>query len=113
MTLSVATAGLRVSTNVLAVLPALAVRVTVPAVDMGDTVAVNAALVALAGTVTVAGTATSVLLLESLTLNELPLGAVLKVTVQASVPELLIVDAPHERADSTGAEVPVPLREMT
>lgn len=111
-TLSVATAGLSVRANVLDTLPALAVSVTVCAADMDATVAVNAALLALAGTVTTAGTVTAVLLLAILTLNELPVVAALKVTVQMSVPALLIADALHESADSVGAEVPVPLSEM-
>lgn len=112
LTLSVAIAGLSVRANVLDTLPALAVSVTVCAADMDDTVAVNAALLALAGTVTTAGTVTELLLLEILTLNELGVDTVLKVTVQASVPALLIVDALHDSADSVGVEVPVPLSEM-
>jgi hypothetical protein len=79
---------------------------------MDDTVAVNTALLPLAGTVTTPGTVTELLLLEILTLNELPVDSALKVTVQASVPELLIFDALHDSADSVGVEAPVPLSEI-
>ena len=54
--------------------PALAVNVAACAVVTDETEAVNAALVALAATVTVAGTLTAALLLDRLTLNP-PLGA--------------------------------------
>jgi hypothetical protein len=74
-------------------------------------VALNAALVALAGTTTDAGTLTAVLLLERLTLNPLPDAAELNVTVQASVPEPVIDALPHDRAvKEAGAAVPVPVR---
>jgi hypothetical protein len=74
-------------------------------------VAVNAALVALAGTTTDAGTLTAVLLLERLTLNPLPDAAELNVTVQASVPEPVIDALPHDRAlKEGGAGVPLPAR---
>jgi hypothetical protein len=69
---------------------------------------VNEALVALAGTVTVAGNVTAALLLATLTLNP-PLGAAaFSVTVQASVPAPVIDVLLQESAVSTG--VPVPLR---
>jgi hypothetical protein len=67
-------------------LPAVAVSVTACAELTVDTVAVNPALVALAGTDTVAGTVTATLLLDRLTLSPLLDAAALNVTVQASVP---------------------------
>src|SRR5580692_311186 len=72
--------------------PALAVRVTACAVVTDDTVAVNPALVALAGTTTVAGPVTAALLLVTETLTPpLPAGAgPLSVTVQASLPAPVI-----------------------
>ena len=76
----------------------LAVRVTVCAVATDDTVAVNPALVAFAGTVTVAGTATAALPLDTLTLRP-PLGAAaLSVTVQESVPEPIMDPVLQESA---------------
>jgi cation transporter-like permease len=64
-----------------------AVRVAVWAVLTAATVAVTPALVALAGTVIVAGTVTAELLLARLIVSP-PLGAaLLRVTVQASVPD--------------------------
>jgi hypothetical protein len=86
------------SPNPLETPPALAVSVTDCAVLTADAVAVNPALVALAGTVIEAGIVTALLLLDRLTGNP-PLGAAeLNVTVQASVPapvnvELLQVKA--------------------
>jgi hypothetical protein len=68
-------------------LPALAISVTACAVATDEKVAVNAALVALAGTVTVVGTVTAVLLLDRLTLRPPLEAGALSVTVQASVPE--------------------------
>ena len=60
-----------------------------------------------AGTVTVAGTVTAVLLLERLTTNP-PLGATaFNVTVQASVPEPVMEPLPQVTALTV---VPVPLR---
>ncbi len=60
-----------------------------------------------AGTVTVAGTVTAVLLLERLTTNP-PLGAAaFNVTVQASVPEPVMEPLPQVTALTV---VPVPLR---
>jgi len=66
--------------------------------ETDDTVAVNPACVALAGTVTEAGTATAVLLLLRLTLNP-PLGALrFSVTVQASAPDPVMDPLLQERA---------------
>jgi hypothetical protein len=83
---------------------------------------VNAVLVALAGTVTVAGSVTAALLLDKLTLIP-PLGAAaLSVTVQASVPDSDMVALLQEKVLSAAvtvsgvlvvAVVPVPLRLMT
>lgn len=76
--------------------PTLAVSVTAWAVPTDDTAAVNPALVALAGTVTVAGTVTAPLLLDRLTLSP-PLGAApLNVIVHASVTDPVIALL-HER----------------
>jgi hypothetical protein len=71
--------------KVFELLPSLAVRVTACAYHCHhDTVAVNAALVAPAGTATVAGRVTAALLLERLTLRP-PLGAAeASVTVHGS-----------------------------
>jgi hypothetical protein len=66
--------------------PALAVKVAACAVVTADTVAVNAALVAFAGTVIVAGTATAALPLPKLTLKPVLPAAVVSVTEQASLP---------------------------
>jgi hypothetical protein len=88
-------------------LAALAVKVTVCADVKDATVALNPALVAPAGTATVAGTVTVALLLATLTLWP-PLGAAaLRVTVQASVPAPVMDALPQESALSTGVPVPV------
>lgn len=78
------------------------------------TVAVNPALVALAGTVTVAGTDTSPLLLETATLSP-PLGAAaLRVTVQASVPAVVMVPLLQlNELNAAALAAPVPLRLIT
>jgi hypothetical protein len=96
--------------------PALAVRVTAWAEVTEETVAMNPALVALAGTITAAGTATAGLLLVRPTLRP-PLGAgALNVTVQASVPVPVIVALLQESTLGTAVPpvpVPVPLRLRT
>jgi hypothetical protein len=78
-----------------------------------DTIAVNVALVALFGTVTVAGTVIAALLLDRLTLRP-PLGtAALSATVQASVPDPVKDALLQESELSAGAVpvvTPVPLR---
>ena len=66
--------------------PALAVKVTACAFVTADTVAVNPAVVAFAGTVTIAGTATAALPLPRLTLKPLLPAAEVSVTEQASLP---------------------------
>jgi hypothetical protein len=79
-------------------------------------VAEKATLVALAGTVTVAGRATAALLLERLTLSPPVPAAVLRFTVQASVPDPVIETLVQESVLSVpGAAVlvPVPLRLIT
>jgi hypothetical protein len=90
--------------------PALAVRVTDCAVVTEVTVAVNPALVALAGTTTVAGTVTAVLLLLSPTLTPPLPAAELSVTVQLSLPapvsDALLQDT---ELNVPATAVPVPL----
>ena len=75
-----------------------------------ETVALKLALVALAGIVTLAGTATVALLLDRFTLSPLlPVGA-FRLTVQASVPAADIDPLPHERElNVPGAAMPEPL----
>lgn len=78
--------------------PAEAVRVTAWLVLTCDTLAVNAALVALAGTVTDEGTETATLLLDRLTTSP-PLGATpLRETVHASVPDPVTEALLHDSA---------------
>lgn len=73
--------------------------------------AVNAALVALAGITTDTGKLTALLLLERLTLKPLLDAAELNVTVQASVPAPVIDALLQERADKAAAAVaPLPVR---
>ena len=91
--------------------PALAVTVADCAVLTADTVAANPADVAVAGTVTEAGTVTAWLLLERLTADP-PVGAdPLNVTVHASVPEPVMEELLQLIALTDGAaEAPAPLR---
>jgi hypothetical protein len=95
-------------------LPALAVIVTACEVATEDTVAVNPALVAFGGTITVLGTVTAELLLDRLTLRP-PLGAdAVSVTVHASVPDPVMAPLLQNSAlNAAGAAVPVPLRLMS
>jgi len=74
---------------------------------------VNPAVVAFAGTVTVAGTVTAALLLARLTLRP-PLGAAAdSVTVHASDPDPVMDPLLQESTfNAAGAAVPVPLRAM-
>lgn len=114
LTPSVATAALNSREKLLVALPKLAVKVTACAVPTGDTVAVNPALAAFAGTVTVAGTATAALLLERLTLRPPLAAAEVIVTVQASVPDPVRDPLMQERVlNAAGTAVPVPLRVIT
>jgi hypothetical protein len=94
--------------------PALAVRVTACAVVTDETVAVNPALLALAGTTTVAGTVTAALLLVNDTLKPpLPAGP-LNVTVQASLPAPVIDALLQDNALKVAAAVvPVPVRPIS
>jgi hypothetical protein len=97
-------------------LPALAVIVTACAVATEDTVAVNPALVAFAGTVTALGTVTAELLLDRLTLRPPLAAAPFSVTVQASVPDPVMDALLQESALSAAggvSAVPVPLRLIT
>ena len=92
-------------------LPELALTVTDCAVVTAPTVAVNDALLAVAGTVTELGTVTALLLLVSATVTP-PVGAVPdKVTVQESDSAPVIEVLPQETALTVGvAAEPVPLR---
>lgn len=88
--------------------PALAVSVTAWAVPTDDTAAVNPALVALAGTVTVVGTVTAPLLLDRLTLSP-PLGAApLNVIVHASVTDPVSDALLQERLLNVAVAPPLP-----
>ncbi len=103
--------GVRLRANVLFTPLALDVSVTVCAEVTAATVTVNPAVVALAGTVTEAGTVAAALLLARLTATP-PLGAAAaRVTVQASVPLPASEALAHESPLSAdgGAATPVPL----
>ena len=107
---SVGTAAFNCNAKVFDTPPVLAVRVTDCAVVTEVTVAVNPALVALAGTTTVAGTVTAALLLLSPTLTPPLPAAELSVTVQLSLPapvsDALLQDT---ELNVPAAAVPVPL----
>jgi hypothetical protein len=107
---SVGTAAFNCRAKIFDTPPVLAVRVTDCAVVTEVTVAVNPALVALAGTTTVAGTVTAVLLLLNPTLTPPLPAAELSVTVQLSVPapvkDALLQDTELKVPDTA---VPVPL----
>jgi hypothetical protein len=111
---NVGTAAFNCRAKVLEMPPALAVRVTACPVETDDTVAVNPALLALAGTTTVAGTTTAALLLATDTLKPpLPAGP-LNVTVHASLPEPVIDALLQDSALKVAATaVPVPVRPIT
>jgi hypothetical protein len=110
----VGTAAFSCSAKLLETLPALAVRVTACAVVTDDTVAVNPALVALAGTTTVAGTVTAALLLVRATLKPPLPAAAVSVTVQASLPDPVIDALLQDSAlSAAGTAVPVPVRLIT
>jgi hypothetical protein len=114
LTVNVGTAAFNCSAKVLETPPALAVRVTACAVVTDDTVAVNPALLALAGTSTVAGTVTAALLLANDTLKPPVPAGPLSVTVHASVPAPVIDALLHDRALKVpAAAVPVPVRPIT
>ena len=109
--LNVGTTEFNCSAKLLETPPALAVSVTACAVVTEDTVAVNPALVAFAGTVTVAGTLTAALLLARLTLKPPLAAAAVSVTVQLSLPDP-VMDALLQVSplNAAVADVPVPLR---
>ena len=117
LTLSVGMAAFNCRAKLFETPPALAVSVTACAELTEETVAVNPALVAFAGTVTVAGTVTAALLLARLTTKAPLAAAAVKVTVQASVPAPVIEVLLHEialNAPAAGVLVmPVPLSPTT
>jgi hypothetical protein len=114
LTVNVGTAAFSCSAKLLETLPALAVRVTACAVVTEDTVAVNPALVALAGTTTVAGTVTAALLLARVTLKPPLPATVVSVTVHASLPDPVMDALLHDNAlNAAGTAVPVPVRLTT
>jgi hypothetical protein len=111
--LSVGTAAFSCRAKIFETLPEVAVSVAAWAVETDATVAVNPALVALAGTVIMAGTVTAALLLDRLMLNPPAGAAEVSITVQASVPDPVIVPLPQERAlNAAGGAVPVPARRI-
>jgi hypothetical protein len=85
--------------------PAVAVNVTVSAVVTAATVALKLALVALAGTVTDAGTVTARVLLARLTANPPEGAAAVRLTVHASVPEPVILLLEQESVLRAGGGV--------
>jgi hypothetical protein len=98
------------SWTVLETVPEVAVRVADCVVVTESIVAKKATLVALTGTVTVAGSVTAGLLLERLTFSPPLPAATLRNTVQESVPDPVIEALAQENALSVpGAAVPVPL----
>ena len=111
---NVGTAAFNCRAKVFDTPPALAVRVTDCAVVTELTVAVNPALVALAGTTTVAGTVTAVLLLLNPTLTPPLPAAELSVTVQLSLPAPVTDALLHDtELNVPGTAVPVPLSPTT
>src|SRR5580692_8288232 len=90
--------------KVLDSLPAVAVRVAVCAVVTGALVAEKATLVALAGTVTVAGKTTAALLLERLTLSPPIPATPLRFTVQELVAPPVIEPLVQANAESVAGE---------
>jgi len=93
--------------KLLETVPVLAVSVTACADVTDDTLAVNPALVALAGTVNVAGTAAAALLLARLTLKPPLPAAAVSVTVQLSLPGPVIDALLQESTLSAPSVVPV------
>jgi hypothetical protein len=112
--LSVGTAAFNCRAKIFETPPEVAVSVAAWAVETDAIVAVNPALVALAGMVIMAGTVTAALLLERLTLSPPAGAAAVSVTVQASVPDPVIVPLLQERAlNAAGGAVPVPVSPIT
>jgi hypothetical protein len=100
--------------KVLETLPALAISVTACADVTDDTVAVNPALVAFAGTINVDGTVTAGLLLARFTLRPPVPAAKVSVTVQLSLPDSVIDALLQESAlNAAGTAVPVPVGLIT
>ena len=89
-------------------LPAVADRVAVCAEVTAETVALNPALVAFAGIVTVEGTLTAGSALERLTVSPVPDGAALRLTRHESVPDP-VMDVLLQ-VSPVSAGTPVPLR---
>jgi hypothetical protein len=115
LTASVGTAAFNCRAKVSDTPPALAMSVTVCSELTGERVAVNPALVAPAGTVTVTGTMTAGLLLARLAVSP-PLGAAaFSVTVQASVadPVRALLVQFNELNVVVPTVVAVPLRPIT
>ncbi len=111
---NVGTAAFNCRAKVFDTPPVLAVKVTDCAVVTAVTVAVNPALVALAGTTTVAGTVTAVLLLLKPTLTPPLPAAELSVTVQLSLPAPVSDALPQAKElNVPGTAVPVPLSPIT
>jgi hypothetical protein len=109
--LSVGTPAPNCNAKVFATPPALAVSVTVCPELTEDTVAVKIPVVDPAATVTVAGTVTAELLLARLTANPPLAAATFSVTVQLSLPALVIDPLLQLSPLNTGT--PVPLRLIT
>jgi hypothetical protein len=96
LTLIVDTAAPRLRLYIADTPAEVAVNVTVCAVPAAETLAVNPALVAPAATITVAGTATAVLLLVTLTLNPPAGAAAFRATVHVSFTIPLTAAELHE-----------------
>ena len=112
--LSVGWAAFNFRVKLVETLFADAVSVTDCAELTDETFAVKLAVVAFAATVTVAGTVTAALLLARLTLTPPLPAAALNVTVQASVPDPVMVPLLQVSALKTGAAAaPVPLKLIT
>jgi hypothetical protein len=106
---TVGTAAFSCRAKLLETPSAFAVSVTACADVTDDTLAANPALVAFAGTTTVAGTVTSGLLLARFTLRP-PAEAAVSVTVQGSLPDPVMNALLQESAlNAAGPAVPVPV----
>jgi hypothetical protein len=108
LTVRIGVAALNCRPNVCDTPLPLAVKVAVAAEETADTVAVNAALVAPAATVTVDGTVTAELLLARFTVSPPLAAATFSETVQESLPAPVIEEFVHDTA--LGVGIPVPLR---
>jgi hypothetical protein len=111
---NVGVAAFNCRAKLLETLPAVAVSVTSCADVTADTVATNPALVAFAGTITVAGKATAALLLARFTLRPPLAAAPVSVTVQLSLPDPVMDPLLQESIlNAAVAAVPVPVRLIT